>query len=181
MATRDTQATAKALGLTKATGFVDVLEAGWQDKRERGAPHERGFEVQVTLPVFDFGDATRARAQAEYMQSLHRTAAVAVNARSEVREACAAWRTAHDLARHYRDDVVPLHRRISDENLLRYNGMLIDVFQLLGDAREQVASVVAAVEAERDFWVADARLQAVLAGRPPSGHPQAAAPAAPTE
>ena len=66
-------------------------------------------------------------------------------------------------------------------NLWGYNGMLIDVFQLLADAREQVAGVVASVEATRDFWVADARLQAALAGRSPPGHPQAATPASFTE
>ena len=36
---------------------------------------------------------------------------------------------------------MPLRKRIADENLLRYNGMLIGVFELLADAREQIASV----------------------------------------
>ena len=57
-----------------------------------------------------------------------------MNARSEVREAYRAWRTAYDVARHYRDEMVPLAKRISEENLLRYNGMLIGVFELLADA-----------------------------------------------
>ena len=64
-----------------------------------------------------------------------------INARSEVREAYPAYRTAYDLARHYRDEIVPLRKRIAEENLLRYNGMLISVFELLADAREQIASV----------------------------------------
>lgn len=54
------------------------------------------------------------------------------------------WATAHskyDLARHYRDNIVPLRRQIAEENLLRYNGMLLSVFELLADAREQVTSV----------------------------------------
>ncbi|MCP6559412.1 hypothetical protein NL501_29760, partial [Klebsiella pneumoniae] len=82
-----------------------------------------------------------ARAEAIYMQSVERAAEAAVNARSEVREAYAGYRTAFDIARHYRDEVVPLRKRISDENLLRYNGMLIGVFELLADARAQVAGV----------------------------------------
>jgi len=167
MARRETEATARQLGLTNATGFINVLDAGWQNKSERGAPTESGYEIQVEVPLFDFGGASRARARAQYMQSVHRTAAVAVNARSEVREAYAGYRTAYDLARHYRDDVVPLRKRISDENLLRYNGMLIDVFELLADAREQVASVTSAVEATRDYWVAQGRLQTALTGRSP--------------
>ena len=72
------------------------------------------------------------------MQAVNRAAEIAVNARSEVRETYSAYRTAYDLARHYRDEIVPLRKRISEENVLRYNGMLISVFELLADAREQV-------------------------------------------
>ena len=35
---------------------------------------------------------------------------------------------------------MPLRKRISDENVLRYNGMLISVFELLADARQQVGA-----------------------------------------
>jgi outer membrane protein TolC len=167
MARRDVEATARELGLTQAIGFVNVLDAGWQNKSQRGVPTESGYELQVEVPIFDFGGPGRARAQARYMQAVNRAAAVAVDARSEVREACLAYRTAYDLARHYRDDVVPLRKRISDENLLRYNGMLIDVFALLADAREQVTGVTASVQASRDFWVAQTDLQTALMGRSP--------------
>jgi outer membrane protein TolC len=164
MARRDAEATARQLGLTQATGFIDALDAGWQDKRQRGAPHERGAQVQFELPIFDFGGADRARARAAYLQAVNRAAATAIDARSEVREAYAGYRGAFDLARHYRDEVVPLHKRISEETMLRYNGMLVDVFELLADSREQIASVTASVEATRDFWLADCRLQEALAG-----------------
>jgi outer membrane protein TolC len=98
------------------------------------------------------------------MQAVNRTAAAAIDARSQVREAVAAQRAAYDVAKLYRDEIVPLKKRISDEQILRYNGMLISVFELLADAREQVASVNAAIEAQRDFWLADAALQAALTG-----------------
>ena len=83
-----------------------------------------------------------------------------------MRENYGAYRTAYDLARHYLDEIVPLRKAISDENQLRYNGMFISVFELLADAREQVASVSQAIEAQRDFWLADAALQAALIGKP---------------
>ena len=60
---------------------------------------------------------------------------------------------------------MPLRKRISDENLLRYNGMLIGVFELLADARAQIASVNAAIEALRDFWLAQADLDMALLGK----------------
>jgi outer membrane protein TolC len=179
MARRATEATAKALGLTKATRLVNVLEAGYQNKSETGSSRSNGYQIELELPLFDFGSARAARAEATYMQAVNRTAAVAVNARSEVRESYSAYRTAYDLARHYRDEVVPLRKRISDENLLRYNGMLASVFELLADSREQVRSVAAYVEALRDFWMADTNLQTAITGRSP-GASEAMRPASST-
>ena len=101
------------------------------------------------------------------MQAVNRAADTAVRARSEVREAYGAYRTAFDVARHYREEIVPLRKRISEENVLRYNGMLVSVFELLADARQQVASVSAYIEALRDFWVADATLNTAMTGTSP--------------
>jgi outer membrane protein TolC len=164
MAKHDAQATASALGLSKSTRFINVLEAGYANKSQTGQPRQNGYEIALELPLFDWGSARTAKAEALYMQSVHRTADVAVRARSEVREAYSAYRTSYDVAKHYRDEVVPLRKKISDEVLLRYNGMLTGVFELLADAREQVGSVNASIEAQRDFWLAETDLQAAING-----------------
>jgi len=166
-ARRSTEATAKALGLSRATGFVNVLDAGYANKSQSGEARQNGYTIELSLPLFDFGAANVARAEASYMQSVHRTAQVAIDARSEVRESYSAYRTAYELARHYRDEVVPLAKRISDENQLRYNGMLISIFDLLADTREQIAGVSAGIEALRDYWLAETDLQSALTGGTP--------------
>jgi outer membrane protein TolC len=167
MAKRATEATANALGLTRTTRLINVLHAGYQNKSATGEALSTGYEIELELPLFDFGSARVARAEATYMQAVNRTAQLAINARSEVRESYSAYRTAYDLAKHYRDEVVPLRKRISEENLLRYNGMLASVFDLLADSRDQIASVTTAVESLRDFWVAETNLQAAMTARSP--------------
>ena len=162
----DVEQTAKSLGLTRSTRFVNVLEAGYLRNSSNEAPTQRGWEVGFELPLFDWGDARVARAEAVYMQAVDRAAETAVNARSEVREAYGVYRSAHDIARHHLDEIVPLRQQIADENMLRYNGMLIGVFELLADARAQIASVNAAIEAKRDFWLAQAELDMALIGKP---------------
>lgn len=164
IARHDADATARALGLTRATGFVNVLHAELANRSETGGHRARGYEVEIELPLFDWGRARSVRAESIYMQAVHRVADTAIRARSEVREAYSAYRTAHDLARHYRDEVVPLRKLISEEMLLRYNGMLVGVFELLADARQQVASVNAAIEAQRDYWLARTDLQMAISG-----------------
>ncbi len=167
IAKRQTEALARTLGLTRSTRLVNVLEVGYQNKSETGAQRSNGYEISLELPIFDFGTARVARAEATYLQSMNRVAALGVQAQSEVRESHAAYLTAYELARHYRDEVVPLRKRISEENFLRYNGMLISVFELLADAREQVTGVSNAVAALRDFWVAQVNLDTALtAGSP---------------
>ncbi len=162
-----TEAMAKALSLTRATGFINVLHAGYANKSNTGEPRENGYEIELEIPLFDFGTTRVARAEALYMQSVQRTADIAVKARSEVRVAYSAYRTAYDLAQQYRDEIVPLRKRISEENLLLYNGMLIGVFDLLADARRQVMAVTASVEAQRDFWLASTSLEVALTGVSP--------------
>ncbi len=171
--------TASNLGLTQRTRFVNVLELGLMRNSSNEGPTQRGWEVGFELPLFDWSGARVARAEAVYMQTLHRAAETAINARSEVREAYGTYRSAYDIARHHRDELVPLRQQIAEENVLRYNGMLIGVFDLLADARSQIASVNASIEALRDFWLAQADLDMALVGKP--GLAALAAPAAAAE
>ena len=158
--------TAANLGLTRTTRWINVLELGRLHNSSNEAPTQRGWELGLELPLFDWGDARVKRAEAVYMQTLHQAAETAINARSEVREAYANYRSAYDIARHHRDEIVPLRKQIAEENVLRYNGMLIGVFELLADARSQIASVNAAIDALRDFWLAQADLEMALIGKP---------------
>ncbi len=164
----ETEGLASSLGLSKITRLVNVLDLGYIRNSHAGLPQERGYELSIEIPLFDWGGARVTRAESIYMQSVNRLAETAINARSEVRESYLGYRTSYDLAKHYRDNIVPLRKKISDENLLRYNGMLIGVFELLADARDQVASVNAYIEALKDYWIAETDLQAALGGKLPN-------------
>lgn len=167
----------RSLGLTRATRFISVLDVSYVHNSETGKPRETGYGIDIEVPLFDWGGARVARAEAVYMQAAARLAEQAINARSVVRETYAGYQARYDIARHYRDEVVPLRKRIGDENLLRYNGMLVSVFELLTDAREQVNAVNGYLDAQRDFWLAESDLRSALGGNLP-GQPANAANAA---
>jgi outer membrane protein, multidrug efflux system len=165
---------ANSLGLVKASGFINALDVAYTrstifDNAAGTKEKLTGWELELPIPIFDWGGAGNARAQGTYMQSVARVRQTAINARSEAREAYHGYRTAYDVAIHYRDEVVPLRKFISDEVLLRYNGMLLSVFDLLGDIRTQIMAVNGAIDAQRDFWLADADLQTTLTGTSPGG------------
>jgi outer membrane protein TolC len=170
--------TARNLGLTRATRFVNVLEVGAVRNSSNEVPTQRGWEIGFELPLFDWGDARVARSEAVYMQALNRAAETAINARSEVREAYGNYHSSYDIAKHHRDEILPVHQRIAEENVLRYNGMLIGVFELLADARAQVVGVNNYIDSLRDFWLARADLDMALVGKPSLSAPSGPATAA---
>jgi outer membrane protein TolC len=164
LAILEAESVEQTLRLTRTTRFINVFDAGYVNESETGEARKNGYEIAIELPLFDWGRARIARTEAQHRQALARAKETEIEARSQVRERYAAYRAAYELAKYYRDEVVPLRKRIVDESTLRYNAMTIGVFELLADAREQVSSVNTAIEATRDFWLADTALQLALAG-----------------
>jgi outer membrane protein TolC len=168
MARLDLEALAKANALAGATRFVSLVDVSGLSKhiKEPGgdAAIERGAGVDIQIPVFDGGEANVREARQAYMQAANALFARAVSVRSEAREAYQAYRATYDIARHYQREVLPLRKIISDETLLRYNAMQIDVFALLAEARARILSTTSAIEANRDFRLSEAALGAVVIG-----------------
>ena len=127
----------------------------------------RGWELDLPIPLFDWGGAASAQARAEVQQSAALLQEGAVRARSEARTAWHRYRTAWDLAHQQQAEVLPLARFMQEETVLRYNGMLASVWELLAQARTATQAVATATEAQRDFWLADADLQLALTGTSP--------------
>jgi outer membrane protein TolC len=161
----ETEHTASSLGLTRGTRFINVLELAAVRESASGQPRERGYEITLEIPLFDWGSARVARAEAVYMQSVNRLAETAANAQSEARESYQDYRASYELAKHYRDSVIPLRRQLAQETLLRYNGMLASTFELLADSREQATAVRAYIDALKEFWVAETNLDAAMGGK----------------
>ncbi len=168
MMRQNIDALAHRLSLVRATRLVNVLDLGpsWVKQGPGDAPQEHGFAVALEVPIFDDGGARLKKSDALYIQAVERFSQAAIAARSEVRQAYAAYAASFDLAKLERDVVVPLRKSVSDQNVLRYNASQISIFELLADTREQISSVDDYITDLRDFWHAKSRLDAALLGTP---------------
>lgn len=183
MARIEADVLAKSYGLSGATRFLNLLEVSGIGKKERDAEGARlrqaGFEVEFQVPLFDFGETRLREAEERYRQAVNRLTAKAVNVRSEAREAYQAYRATYDIARHYRREVLPLRKIISEETLLSYNAMQIDVFALLDETRRRITSNSAAIEAEQNFWLAETNLGVAVIGGGAGGATSEPSPSTP--
>lgn len=168
-------ALARALNLTQASRFVTLLDVAGIDRKTRdpeGPPfRERGFDVQFQIPIFDGGEVRVRQAAETYNQAFNRLTEKAINVRSEARDAYRVYRSSYEIAGHYQREVLPLRKIITEEMQLRFSSMQIDVFALLTEARQRLASLRAAIDAKREFWFAQSDLQTVVNGGG-SGDPQ---------
>ncbi|KXF75024.1 copper resistance protein [Paramesorhizobium deserti] len=165
------EATAKSYKLTEATRYVTDLEilSGFETEREKEDGRTKTettgqAELEFVIPIFDSGKARMRKAELAYMQAANLLAEKAVNIRSEARSAYQAYRASYDIARHYRNSVVPLRTAIEEQSLLTYNAMISNTFELLADSREKINANLLAVNAKRDFWLAAANLAPAIYG-----------------
>ncbi|MEO8410814.1 MAG: hypothetical protein ABI478_09615 [Propionivibrio sp.] len=86
--------------------------------------------------------------------------------RANTELALAAYQLSHEMVKLARDEV-KVREFIGEETLLRYNGMLASVWDLLDESRNRSQAVIDAIDAQRDFWIAEADLQWVLLGGEP--------------
>jgi outer membrane protein TolC len=168
-ARRQLDTTSTRAGWAGAAALFGSVGLGYQRNTttERDSGHRdttRGWELELPLPLFDWGGTARTAARLEVERSAAQLQDTALRARTEVRTAWLTYRTSHDLARQQRDEVLPLRALIQDETTLRYNGMLSSVWDLLAEARTAAAASARAIEAQRDFWLADTDLRLALIG-----------------
>jgi outer membrane protein TolC len=154
------------LKLTKSTRFVNVLDLGATRVRQgpREEPYESGYTVVLEVPIFDSGVARVKKSEAIYAQAVDGFAQAALEARSQIRLAYAHYRTAFELAKQQREELLPLRQAIAEQDLLRYNASQIGIFELLSDAREQARGTDDYILSVRDFWIAKSQLDAALLG-----------------
>jgi cobalt-zinc-cadmium efflux system outer membrane protein len=154
---------AQRAGLADATAFINDLEIGFSTERDDGK-YQDSILLEFNLPIFDLGQARKARAQAEFQQLRARYVEQAIMVRSSARNAANQIRIARERERFLRNVLMPLRERITNATQLEYNGMQVGVFGLLLTHQQQIVTAQRYIEALRDYWLARANAGQVQNG-----------------
>jgi outer membrane protein, heavy metal efflux system len=166
-AKQDADESAGELGVASQFALFPDFSGGASAEREHDGTWETGPEVSVPIPLFDLGGASVAAARARMRQAQRRFQAMKIEVQSQVRRAVDEMTQAEAAARCYRENLLPARQQIVKQTMLRYDGMLASVFQLLSAKEAQLSAQAASINVTRDFWIAAAELERAVGGRLP--------------
>ena len=161
-------AAAKKADLARVRGWLPELKAGVAFEREEGG-WSTGPIAEIELPLFYQGQGEVARAEAEMRREDQLYKGMAVRVRAALRAVQVRASTARQRALYLKDRLLPMRERILNETQLQFNAMNTSVFQLLIARRDQIETGRSYVESLREYWLAKADLEQLLAGRVPDG------------
>ena len=156
-----------ASGIENVSTYTD-LEIGIRNDRindDGSISNKRGYELEVEVPVFDWGGAQRNALQAEVLAKQQSFKQVTLAAASGLRDAYNSYRTSFDIAQHYQEQIIPMHEVLLDEANYNYNGMIIGVFELLEAGLEKSLADKKSIDANHNLLKAELNLRSSVLGR----------------
>jgi cobalt-zinc-cadmium efflux system outer membrane protein len=153
---------AQIVGLARSTRLFGHLEVGIHYHQDPDGPRLLGPTLSLELPIFDQRQAYIAKLEAEQQSAARRVSALAVNARSKVREGILSLQANRAMAQHFSQTLVPLREKVVEQAQLHYNGMLIGLPSLMAARLEGFETRRGAIAARRDYWIARFELESAL-------------------
>jgi len=157
--------TKKGLKLAKF-GFLSSLDIGVSTEEEPDGSNVTGPAVSAGIPLFDRGQAARAKARAKLRQSQERVRAMEAEIRSEVRLLTDRMQTARQSVEYYLETIIPVHEEIVEHSQKEYNFMLHGVYTLLQDKQKEISIRQESIEALKEYWIARSDLERAIGGWP---------------
>lgn len=159
------EAAAQAAGLARWEGIFPALELGVAAKHEASdGSWGIGPDLSLVVPLFDQGQARRAKEVATLRERVAHHVALAVGIRSAARTYRERVLSLGDRARYLRETYVPLREKLLRETLAEYNAMQVGAFEVLLAKQQALDAEREYVETLRLAWTARLDLEELLAG-----------------
>jgi outer membrane protein, heavy metal efflux system len=155
----------QALALRTKTRYLPTsIQIGVDTERESDHQNVTGPTLNLELPIFNQGQGELARLTAQYRQAQRRLEALAIDIRSEVRQARDQLIAERDLTSYIGKRLLPTQQQALNLTLQQYNSMLKSAYDLLLAKQNEVAAERSYIETWRDYWIARTELERAVGG-----------------
>ena len=166
-ANKAVQLRADALALARRWRWLGMVDFGYEHEREAGGGSMRGPTLSLALPLFDQGQASIARADAELVAAQAEADRLRLAARNEIATGVGVLRTLRGIVQRSAQSLLPEREAVVARTQEEVNFMLKGVFELLQAKQAEHDTWQLYLEQVRDYWLARAALRAAGGGRLP--------------
>ena len=152
------------MGLKQWWAYTD-LSLGISGERDLEGEKALGPTAVVSLPLFNHGQADRARLHAKLKASQKQLQALNIEVLAEVRRQLELLTINKSRVELYSNELLPLQQNIVSCSQKYYNVMGLSVYTLLQNKQNEVKTQIAYTEALRDYWVAKLGLYRAVGGK----------------
>jgi cobalt-zinc-cadmium efflux system outer membrane protein len=163
------QAAVADLGLARAQRIPDIeFGLSAQHRSQPDESHDlRGFQLNVPLPVFNNGQAARAKARAAVRLARAEQASARVNLENRLAQAYRTGQRAHEQVEIYLAEVLPAARHAVELATEGYRAGKFTYLEVLDGQRSFATSTREYIDALVDYQKARAELGEIVAGTVP--------------
>ena len=160
-------ALATSLGLASDFALLTTGELGGSAAKEGEGAWGFGPAFTIPLPLFNQGQPSVLRANAEFRKKTEEYTDQAVRLRATARKLAGQLKITKQQAEYFKNVLLPLKSRLVNEYQKQYNGMLIGAFQLLSAKREQIEAAENYVGSLEQYWIINTKLSSLINGKNP--------------
>ncbi len=153
------------LGATKQWWAYTDLAGGFAMENDPDGTFTRGPAIVGAIPIFNYGQADRARLCAQYRQTHNLLSALEIRVLAEVEAARQEQIVQRTLVEQYDKELIPLQSRILSLSEDLYNYMTLSVYALLNEVYAEIEMQIDSTMALRDYWIATTRLDRALGAK----------------
>ncbi len=164
VAKKEVELMAQALGLNEWWTYTEA-QLGVMQQRDNEGITGIGPTLSFSIPIFDCGQAARAKLRSKLKKSYESMMALAVHIRLEVQVAIDTLLASRMLAELYLKELSPLQTKAVQLSKKLYNSMSIGTYQLLNIKRQELKTKMQYIDALQQYWILRVELGNKVGGK----------------
>lgn len=150
-------------GLTQAWAYSEGSVGVTAEQDPEGAKGI-GPSLAGALPIFNAGQADRARLQSQILQSVDRLMDLTTQIEAEVHTSKEQLSINRQRVETYQTSLIPLHQQIVASSQRFYNSMTLGVYDLLDSKKQELLMQIELTLSLKDYWLSKVALNRSLGG-----------------
>lgn len=159
----EVERTARMLGIKQWWAYTNI-SAGFSTEHEAEGFQESGVAVAGSIPIFNYGQADRARLYSLLRQRHSRLKTLEIDVLSEVRSARDRLVVNRNLVLTYQRELLPFQKNLVATSQKFYNTMTLSVYKLLQAKKQELQMEIEYQLNLRDYWLSRVALERSVGG-----------------